>query len=382
MQIRKRFFKYERDYANMNEKKDRAEQNKRVVSIIKSHMAQKGLKQSDLLRKCEEKGYSLNQSELSRILSNSVSLGLYPVLALADVLEIDPSVFMFEEQRRASLLDLSPEVFAMDPEDRAVKSYLGRYSTLFHSTDVQEQDKVLHGRLILYQEHETTANRAEAYCGAYFSVDTGVKDLQGNPVLKKYRGRFIISKHLDVAYCILVNNEWGEISFIEFRHRVFYLKNVECRVGMALTVSAGEKKVPVAHKFMIYREPYELTEAQEKLLVNELKMTTGEIHMKAEELERAKEFLEQKTYNRLKESGIEESYYVLNETILKYVSPHMSGREARGLFELLKGYSDEEYGMYIREEDDAVVYSSLHNEVQLPGRKNGSDLVLDDRTQG
>ena len=115
----------------MNGKKDRTEQNRRVVEILKSHIAQKGLKQSDLLRMCETKGYSLNQSELSRILSNSVSLGLYPVLALADVLEIDPAVFMPEERRSSSILDLSPEVFAVNPEDRAVKSYLGKYSMLY-----------------------------------------------------------------------------------------------------------------------------------------------------------------------------------------------------------------------------------------------------------
>ena len=47
----------------MNGKKDRTEQNRRVVEILKSHIAQKGLKQSDLLRMCETKGYSLNQSE-------------------------------------------------------------------------------------------------------------------------------------------------------------------------------------------------------------------------------------------------------------------------------------------------------------------------------
>ena len=366
----------------MNEKKDRTELNRKVIAILKSHIAQKGLKQSDLLRLCREKGYSLNQSELSRILSNSISLSLYPILALADVLEIDPAVFMFEDQRKTSVLDFSPKVFAMNPEDRAVKSYIGKYSTLFHSTDTQENNKILHGRLILYPEHDTTEKSVESYCAAVLSVDTEIKDMKGNPVLKKYQGRFIVSKHLDVAYCILVNNEWGEISFIEFRHRIFYMKNVECRMRMALTVSAGEKKVPTAHKFIIYREPYELTEAQEKLLVNELKMTTDEIHLKAENLEQAGHFLEEKTLERLKNGSLEESYYVINETILKYVSPQMSRREVRGMFELLKGYSDEEYAIYVKEDDDAVVYSALHNEVQLPGKKNRSSLILDDRTQG
>ena len=194
----------------MNEKKDRTELNRKVIAILRSHIAQKGLKQSDLLRLCKEKGYSLNQSELSRILSNNISLSLYPILALADVLEIDPAVFMFEDQRKTSVLDFSPKVFAMNPEDRAVKSYIGKYSTLFHSTDTQESNKILHGRLLLYPEHDTTEKSAEAYCAAVLSVDTGIKDMQGNPVLKKYQGRFIVSKHLDVAYCILVNNEWGE----------------------------------------------------------------------------------------------------------------------------------------------------------------------------
>lgn len=80
-----------------------------------------------------------------------------------------------------------------------------------------------------------------------------------------------------------------------------------------------------------YREPYELTEAQEKLLVNELKMTTDEIHLKAEDLEQAGQFLEEKTLERLKNGSLEESYYVINETILKYVSPQMSRREVRGI---------------------------------------------------
>ena len=93
----------------------------------------------------------------------------------------------------------------------------------------------------------------------------------------------------------------------------------------------------------------------------------------AEELEHAKDYLEEKTFNKLRKSRLEESYYVLNEAILKYLSPQMSRREARGLFELLKGYSDEEYAMYVNEEEDAVVYSALHNEVQLPGKKNESD---------
>ena len=116
--------------------------------------------------------------------------------------------------------------------------------------------------------------------------------------------------------------------------------------------------------------------------MNELKMTTDEIHLKAENLEQAGHFLEEKTLERLKNGSLEESYYVINETILKYVSPQMSRREVRGMFELLKGYSDEEYAIYVKEDDDAVVYSALHNEVQLPGKKNRSSLILDDRTQG
>ena len=107
-------------------------------------------------------------------------------------------------------------------------------------------------------------------------------------------------------------------------------------MGMALTVSAGEKKVPIAHKFIIYREPYELTEVQEKLLVNELKMTTSEIHLKAENLEQTGQFFEEKTLERLKNGSLEESYYVINETILKYVSPQMSRREVRGTSSSLK----------------------------------------------
>ena len=53
------------------------------------------------------------------------------------------------------------------------------------------------------------------YCSAFLSLDTGVKSEDGEEVLKKYEGQFFVSP-LGVAYCVLINNEWKEMSLVPF----------------------------------------------------------------------------------------------------------------------------------------------------------------------
>ena len=66
------------------EKKQKQEMILKILTAIKKKQEEKQIKQTELLDLCKEKGYNISQSELSRILSNKISLSLYSALALCD----------------------------------------------------------------------------------------------------------------------------------------------------------------------------------------------------------------------------------------------------------------------------------------------------------
>lgn len=95
-----------------------------------------------------KKGYNITQSELSKILSHKIVLGLYPAIALSDVLGIDMSAVLYPSRWRKRKWDISSDGFIVDTESKAIKNFMGDYHVIFHSTDYQE-DKILQGRLLL-----------------------------------------------------------------------------------------------------------------------------------------------------------------------------------------------------------------------------------------
>jgi len=154
----------------------------------KKKQEEKQIKQTELLDLCKEKGYNISQSELSRILSNKISLSLYSALALCDALDLDLNLLFHSGKIRNNGFHLSKEVFITDPEQSEIKNYLGVYHTLFHGTDSREE-KLLRGRL------ELTSKKEGEYlqCIATFTLDTKDKDMLGKQILKKYQGQFFVS---------------------------------------------------------------------------------------------------------------------------------------------------------------------------------------------
>ena len=55
---------------------------------------------------CGMEGYSISQSELSRILSHKMILGLYPAIALSDALDIDMSAVLYPDRWRRRKWDI------------------------------------------------------------------------------------------------------------------------------------------------------------------------------------------------------------------------------------------------------------------------------------
>lgn len=127
--------------------KNREETIEKIRNVIEQCIRERDLKQKDILKLCKDKGYSISQSELSRILSHKMILGLYPAIALSDALDIDMSAVLYPDRWRRRKWDISPDNFIVDTEDPAIKNFLGDYNVVFHSTDFQE-DKILQGRLV------------------------------------------------------------------------------------------------------------------------------------------------------------------------------------------------------------------------------------------
>lgn len=104
--------------------KNREETIEKIRNVIEQCIRERDLKQKDILKLCKDKGYSISQSELSRILSHKMILGLYPAIALSDALDIDMSAVLYPDRWRRRKWDISPDNFIVDTEDPAIKNFL------------------------------------------------------------------------------------------------------------------------------------------------------------------------------------------------------------------------------------------------------------------
>jgi len=302
---------------------------------------------------CREKGYMISQSELSRILTHRVVLSLYPAIAICDVLGLDMMQILHPERKRRERFELSGEMFVMDPGRPEIENYLGAYNALFHATDFRE-DKLLHGRLELTSRDDGD----HPYCSAAFVLNTGDMDMQGEPIKKKYQGQFFVSPQMGIAYCFLVNNNLGEICSIEFRHRVFFYKRVECRLGLVLTTSTGEKKTPAAHKMVIYRR--NLNPAQEEQLAHMLKLDNTEMCIETAVLRMIGETEEEKAFfGKLADLLPQTSYHMINSAMLKAADRKLSHVQISALFSMLRNCSEEDYTLHLDDQDDEMVFDLI-----------------------
>lgn len=254
----------------MDEERDNGKQ--KILNDIRiqlnKYIKNQRLNQKEILERCAKNGFEISQSEISRILSGKTGITLYQAMALSKTLDISLDRLAFssdyEEETRLKVPGTS---FIEDPVKREFNGYTGTFHVYFQSTSRYE-DKILNGTLRFEPDKE------ERICKAYFDLCTGEKEIGGKEKVKQYTGQLIISKRVETAYCILACKEIGEISLICFRHRDFFVKNVLCKVGLSLTVSAGDK-TPVVHQLFISRRNWE--EDKEKMIIQLLRMSQSAI---------------------------------------------------------------------------------------------------------
>lgn len=222
----------------------RTELSEEIVRRIIEIMTVRKITQSQLVQMCFQKGFDISQPEISKILAGKTKPTVYFLAALSQVLQVSVEELLGGD-RQESLVRLTSRNFAVDPlVDDAYKNILGEYFIYYETTDPYD-DKVVSGRLSFCS--------AEGYCEARLRIYTG-EFREGKELVKDYTGQLVISTKMSAAYCCFCNSQLGELSFFVFRYRNFAVKKMACRLGIAVTMSAGELKLPTAHKLLLSRE--------------------------------------------------------------------------------------------------------------------------------
>ena len=253
-------------------------------------MRDRGISQSQLAAKLEERGLALSQGNLSLILSGKKHVPLSLVVHLCghfgvSLEELVDENFGSAKQAAApmpqvysdDLLNLIPNLgdsFITDPSSPEFQGYLQTYYFYMQPT-LSYETRMLQGTLRL--------EACGTVCEASLDLNTG-KTAGGKPLHKHYRGRVIISKAIDAVYILLASAVEGELSIISFRH--FHLRHqpLDCRIAAVLTNQAGEFHSPTMHRMFLSRTPIQPEHLS--LLMPHLQLNSGAINIPRENLER------------------------------------------------------------------------------------------------
>lgn len=146
------------------------------------------------------------------------------------------------------------------------------------------------------------------------------------------------------------------------RHRSYTIKNVECRVGMALTVSAGEIKEPTAHRCLLVRK--ELGREKLEELRPWLYMVGDDIRIEKRKWEKLMEEKEMQSpqyideIKRVERSALHREYLELNVDMLRR-QLSMGRHETLKFLSELYDISDKVKRYKISSNDDIRMYEMV-----------------------
>ena len=331
---------------------ERKEFENAVWMCIEELIRKKGIKQSQLIRKCGEIGMPITQPELSKLYNKTKKISLYELTAISKALDISVDFFMSDfVSRQDDLLDSRGSKKLLSKADNDIFSaYLGQYY-IYYNVTVEQKSKVQRGRMTISQENE--------YCKVELLIYTGTYRNK-KEVVKKYEGRMLITIPLSGAYIVLRNDLIGELCFMTMRYQTFTTRQLECRLALCLTIGAGANKLPTVHRMLISRKALDKNQVED--IQPYLDLYGNVIHIeknKARELRNALEKEDNKKeldalWRRLPEK---EYYEVSVELLKRYL--HLDRKEFASFVANLLSLADTEPYSKIRESDDAFAYAML-----------------------
>lgn len=205
--------------------------------VLKEYLEEYHWTQSDLLKRCQEKGHQITQGSLSKVLSGKKKMSLDECTAFCDALDISADEFLFPERRSTS----ADAAFFLLSDEEALDAecMTGVYNVFFESTAKEEEGKAVTGTLHLVRDR----SRIRAELAIYTAK-----------VLKRYAGFLWRKKDWPVAYIIVKRAETGEVATLALRNRSFTVAEMQGRVAVCLSTSAGEQKDPILQHIALVRQ--------------------------------------------------------------------------------------------------------------------------------
>ncbi len=336
----------------------------RIVKRIKKVMENRNINQSELIALAENHGYVLRQSTLSKILSDSASMSIISIVQIANTLGIDLND-LFSESNNLEVRnyrDIPSTTVQTNLIRRAdsqeMRPYLNSYHTYFFPTKSSDEG-LLSGNLVF------TPSDDKSRCIARFSFATGKRDIQNKPIKKEYEGELVISRNMSAAYCVLMNEEIGEISYVLFNYIPIIYEDLRCRVALVLTSSAGASRIPTVHRMIISRE--EINQEDLDILKGQLYLNESEILISESGLERflederlPREFREYfcKPGQEAKFLGLSPvPYYLFDEAVIR--SAFLDSKIKTNAINLIRQYSASPKYNKVGSKCDELVYKFL-----------------------
>lgn len=333
---------------------------------IRKILEERHISQVKLRNMCLKKGYRISQPDISKLYSGKISLSLYQLVAFSEVLDISID-YLVNGRSQYGRFQTRGERFIRNPSDDAFKGYLGTFHTVFCSTSPFEENRIVRGKI------HFRLSKDKDICETVFELDAGEKN-NGKPIIKYYYGQLIISR-MGVAYCILANDKIGEIGMIEFRHRDFLINQVESRLGLALTTTAGGKRDPVIHQILLSRyyirdselhriTPYLKLEDKDQCLIKKKNVMDCFEECNIE-------------ISKLEATSDTEEYMLIDQKILPMINRRLSRSQIAEIEGMLKAMSYSGYHNTIDEEADDAVFDILRTMIYKQNQQNHSSEESD-----
>lgn len=303
------------------------------------------ISQTDMVKLCQKKGYSVQQPEISKLKSKRCKITLYQAMAFADVLGVSVDYLVNGGANENTIRFSLDNRFVTQADEREFRGILGKYYTLFHST-AEMEDKWLEGRLIL-------SKSSEGICRAEFTLWTGEKNSAGNNIKKKYNGQVVISREKEAMYCILMNDLISEMCFISFRFRIFQTKDMACRIGLVLTVSSGEDRTPIVHKIFLSRK--KIDKKLREVMIPVLRFGNKDMFISRKKLEnlRGKYPEWENELDKIFKQQTDE-YYIVSDAVQEAL--RLNVKERYNLQGLVKESMDMPFTVALTKEEDSYAY--------------------------
>lgn len=322
----------------------------RIGANIRYLIDKQGVSQGEIIKKIMEKrNYKISQPYLSRIINGNVdSIPSLPIVTICEALEVDIQKVFWENLNSDVLLDEHTKEKKSNlvyvSRDGEFEKYLGKYYCYFYPTISSEtEQEILQGTLSFSLDSHTKE------CLASFVIPMeDSEDENEDKEPKEYKGRLILSVSYNCCYCYLVNEKFGEISFLMFEGFSTNIQKLSCRMVAALTPSAGGTRDATCLRMFLSRR--KLSKKGIEVVSPHLTMNSAEIIISEPDLLNFFEKMDvpenfQKT---IKSLTVPDNFYILREE-------HFRGFGKRNM----SGYDKKEFITKIRENSYSKNYYKI-----------------------